>query len=45
MADKMDRESGAYWKMMVRYRGNLEDRDSWDDLGVEWEDNTKIDLQ
>lgn len=45
MEDKMDWESGTYWKMIVGYRGNLEDRDSLEDLGVEREDNIKMDLQ
>jgi hypothetical protein len=45
MADKMDWACGTYWKMIVGCRGNMEDRDSLEDPGVEREDNIKTDLQ
>jgi hypothetical protein len=45
MADKMNWACGTYWKMIVGYWGNLEDRDSLEHLCVEREDNIKVDLQ
>jgi len=44
MADKIGWACGTYWETIVGYRGNLEDRDSLEDLCVEREDNIKMDL-
>lgn len=41
----MDWACGTYCKIIVGYRGNLEDRDRLEDLCAERDDNIKMDLQ
>ena len=45
MADKVDWACGTCWKMINGYRGNMEDRDSLEDLCVERWDHINLDLQ